>query len=351
MCRLAIPRSWNYELPLGVLSLERFSGRTTRCVPLLVDLTIRSQMKRNMKKVADLAQQHELISDFFSWPASREEWDQYRLSREQLEHFREYGYVSGIKLLDAKQVEVLRKDLEELTDPKHPGHHLFYEFHSNESADPNKVLFHSLGHWRISPAFHDVLWNPAFLMAAYQLLDNRPVRFWHDQLFCKPAKHGGVVAWHQDYSYWTRTVAMQHLTCWTGLDDATTRNGCLHYIPGSHRWGLLDAPSLAGDMDGLLKYLTKEQKAQFNPVPIELKKGYATFHHPLMVHGSYENSSEQSRRAFVLNVFADGTVSNSDEELLAGVPPVPRGKKMEGPFFPLLFDPVSPASHSAKGPG
>ena len=23
------------------------------------------------------------------------------------------------------------------------------------------------------------------------------VRFWHDQLFCKPSKYGGNVAWHQ----------------------------------------------------------------------------------------------------------------------------------------------------------
>ena len=58
--------------------------------------------------------------------------------------------------------------------------------------------------------------------AASQLLGGA-VRFWHDQLFCKPAKHGGVVAWHQDYSYWTRTKPMAHLTCWIGLDDSTTR--------------------------------------------------------------------------------------------------------------------------------
>ena len=131
---------------------------------------------------------------------------------------------------------------------------------------------------------------------------------------------------------------MQHLTCWTGLDDATVENGCLHYIPGSHRWGLLDAPSLAGDMNGLMGYLTEEQKAAFKPVAIELKKGHASFHHPLLVHGSYENKSELPRRAFVLNVFADGTVSNTNEELLKGVPPIPKGRKMEGKFFPLLFE-------------
>jgi ectoine hydroxylase-related dioxygenase (phytanoyl-CoA dioxygenase family) len=70
-----------------------------------------------------------------------------------------------------------------------------------------------------------------------------------------------------------------------------------------------------------------------------LKKGYAAFHHPLMVHGSFANKSPKPRRAFVLNVFADGTESNSDEVLLNGVPPIKKGNKMEGQFFPLIFTP------------
>jgi ectoine hydroxylase-related dioxygenase (phytanoyl-CoA dioxygenase family) len=76
-----------------------------------------------------------------------------------------------------------------------------------------------------------------------------------------------------------------------------------------------------------------------NKVFIEMKKGYCSFHHPLLVHGSYENKSPRSRRAFVLNVFADGTASDSNDPLLQGVPAIPKGKKIEGQFFPLLFDP------------
>lgn len=291
-----------------------------------------------MNAIKDLADYHQLISSIFKQPQSDEEWEQYKLSEEQIEHYNEFGYVSGIKLLEDWQVDILNEELVEIVNPEHPAHHLFYEFHSNESTNPDEVLFHSLGHWRITDAFHDVLFNPAFVMAASQLLGDKSVRFWHDQLFCKPAKHGGVVAWHQDYSYWTRTIKMQHLTCWTALDDATTDNGCLHYIPKSHKWGLLQAPEIAGEMNGLLQFLSDEQKAAFKPQPIELKKGYATFHHPLMVHGSYSNKSENSRRAFVLNVFADGTLSNSDNELLSGVPIIKKGNKMEGKFFPLLYD-------------
>jgi ectoine hydroxylase-related dioxygenase (phytanoyl-CoA dioxygenase family) len=285
----------------------------------------------------DLSTFHQPISQLFQMPKSSEDWETYRLSQEQVDFFHDQGYLSGIKLLDEAQINKLKEALEEVADPKHPLHHLFHEFHSNESDDPNTVLFHSLGHWRIAEAFHDVLWNPAFVMAAHQLLGNQGVRFWHDQLFCKPARHGGVVAWHQDYSYWTRTVKMQHLTCWCGLDEATIDNGCVHYIPGSHRWGLLEKPALAGQMDGLKAFLSESQLADFNPVAAELKAGYATFHHPLMVHGSYENKSERSRRAFVINVFADGTLSDTNEPLLNGVPVIPKGHKMEGQFFPLLY--------------
>jgi ectoine hydroxylase-related dioxygenase (phytanoyl-CoA dioxygenase family) len=289
----------------------------------------------------DLSEYHFPVSKIFTWPTKSSEWDQYRLSQEQVDFFNEFGYVSGIKFLTSDQVELLKQQLANITDPSHPSNNLFYEFHSNESADKDSVLFHALGAWRITDGFHDVLWNPAFVMAASQLLGNRAVRFWHDQLFCKPAHHGGVVAWHQDYSYWTRTGPIQHLTCWIALDDSTTENGCLYYVPKSQNWGLLDKPELAGDMNGIMNYLNEEQKKEFKPVPIELDAGYGTFHHPLLMHGSYENKSNRSRRAFVLNVFADGTASNSDAEMLQGVPPVKKGNKMEGQFFPLLFDPAT----------
>ncbi|MBL0745628.1 phytanoyl-CoA dioxygenase family protein [Chryseolinea lacunae] len=290
----------------------------------------------------DLSQHHRQLSAMFPKANTRALWEECKLSDEQLAFFEENGYLANIKLLEGGQVDQLNRELAEIMDPAHPLHHLFYEFHSNESEDANAVLFHSLGHWRLTEGFHDVLWNPRFVIPASQLFGNRAVRFWHDQLFCKPAHHGGVVAWHQDYSYWTRTTPMQHLTCWVALDDASKENGCLHYIPKSHRWNLLDRTSLAGTMDGLDKFLTDTQKEQFgNKVAIEMPRGYATFHHPLMVHGSYANHSPRSRRAFVLNVFADGTTSNTDDPVLSGVPPIAQGKKMEGQFFPLLFDPAT----------
>lgn len=285
----------------------------------------------------DLAQVHEPLSDLFAAQHAAGA-AAFALTEAQCQHYAQEGYVAGVRVLTEAQCDALCEELAGLADPAHPANILFHEYHSNESVNPDTVLFHALGAWRAAQGFHDALWNPAFTVPAAQLLGG-PVRFWHDQLFCKPAHHGGVVAWHQDYSYWTRTRPMNHLTCWIGLDDANAENGCLHYIPGSHRWPLLPVTGLAGDMDAIQAVLNDEQRAQWKPVAIALKRGEAAFHHPLLVHGSFENRSSRPRRAMVINAIRDGVVSDSADPLLNGVPPIPEGEPLGGPFFPLLHTP------------
>ena len=278
------------------------------------------------------------VGTLFDTPSGKIDADKYRLSDEQVEFFNENGYLKGVRILDDAQIETLRGELAEMIDLAEDERELFYEYNSNESNDPSMVLFHALGAWRVRPGFHDLLWHPAFLVPASQLLGGA-VRFWHDQLFCKPAHHGGEVIWHQDYSYWTRTKPMAHLTCWIGLDDSTCENGCVHYVPRSHKWNLLPREDFTKSMDTIRDFLTPAQLEQFKPVPIELKKGEASFHHPLMVHGSFANTSDRPRRAAVINVIRDGVWSDSDRPLQEKVAPIPRGEKLSGQFFPLLYDP------------
>lgn len=73
----------------------------------------------------DLADFHQAVSDLFPQPQSRADWDQYRLSTEQLEFFQENGYLADVKLLNEAQVEVLKSALDEVMDPDHPLHSLF----------------------------------------------------------------------------------------------------------------------------------------------------------------------------------------------------------------------------------
>ncbi len=283
----------------------------------------------------DLSREHAPVGSLFSSPGATPDPENL-LEPADLKFFEEYGYVCGGRILSETQLVALRSELGQFFKEPQAGSDLWYEYHRNEAESDDSILFHALGAWRLAPGFHDLLWHQAWLSKATQLLGS-DVRFWHDQLFCKPALQGGSVAWHQDYSYWTRTKPMAHLTCWIALDDATVDNGCLHYIPGSHRWDLLPITGLAGGMAAIEGVLSPEQKAAFEAaVPIELAAGECVFHHPLTIHGSFANSSTRARRATVINVFADGVKSASDEVLLDGVPVIPSGERMCGQFFPLL---------------
>ncbi len=301
-------------------------------------------MINNLKSsvLFDLAEQSHPISNLFEQPKTAQDWEQYMLTEDQVAAFEKDGFIKGIKVLTGEQVDALNHELIKLQSLSAEERALFYHYESNESEDPDKVLFHAIGAWRLTPGFHDLIWSPAYRMAVYQLL-GQSFRLFHDQLFCKPAKHGGVVAWHQDFSYWTFTKPMHHLTCWIGLDDATPENGCLYYIPHSHKWGLLPITGLAGDMNAVKEVLNEDQLKDFeNKVANELPKGYASFHHPLMMHGSYENVSERPRRAVVINAMANGTLGNTAGyyrlDALSTFPEMPQDKILDSRFFPLLFE-------------
>lgn len=286
----------------------------------------------------DLSLWHRPLGDLFR-PVAGLEVAAHRLSRAEVSRFERDGFLVGVPVATESQVAALVSELEPMLAPDHPAASLFYERHANESREIDSVLFHALGAWRIAPAFHDLLWSPAVTVPASQLLGGA-VRFWHDQIFVKPPFHGGAVSWHQDFAYWTRTKPMAHLTCFIPLDDTDEENGCPYYVPGSHRWRLLPVTGLASDMNAIQSVLTEEEKSQFEPVAAVSKRGEASFHHPLTVHGSFHNRSARPRRAVALNFCLDGTRSDTDEPLLDGVPVIPKERPLGGRFFPLLYDPA-----------
>src|SRR3954453_3042887 len=113
----------------------------------------------------DLAAYSHPISDLFknSQPI--------HLSEEQISFFNDHGYLSGLKILTEEQIDVLRSELYKLMLPDQAHNPLFYEFHLNESPDVRRTLFHALGAWRVSTAFHDLIFHPAIKSIGQQLLD------------------------------------------------------------------------------------------------------------------------------------------------------------------------------------
>ena len=249
------------------------------------------------------------------------------------------GFVGPVPVLDAAQVTELRRRVDDIRARLPELAPRLYEVEQGYQDAPDRVVCHFLGGWRVDPWLHDLVFAPAVTVPLAQLLGVRQLRFWHDQVFYKPPRHPGVVPWHQDYSYWTRATPARHITLNVMLDDADEDNGCVHFVPGSHRWGLLPKAPFDGDMDAVRGVLTDDQRRAFRPRPMPLRAGCASIHHSHTLHGSSANRSDRPRRAVVLNYMAADTLcGDGTRPLLRGVPRIAAGARIDGEFFPIALD-------------
>ena len=162
------------------------------------------------------------------------------------------------------------------------------------------------------------------------ILDTPDLKIYGDQLFMKPPRHGSRKGYHQDSHSWIYIKPYDLVSCWVAMDDATTENGCLWVLPGSHKWGLVGSERAAE-----IETLTKEGRLgeqDLEEIPVELKAGDCSFHHSLLLHSSYSNKSDRRRRGYATHYMR--STSKFIPDLARGKEkpdyPLARGKAFEG---------------------
>ena len=123
---------------------------------------------------------------------------------------------------------------------------------------------------------------------------------WGSQVFCKPARTGIAVPWHQDGHFWPiRPLAT--VSIWIAIDDVTVDNGAMRFISGSQRTRELLPHADTSDEDKALNAeLLPEHidlaKAEYDTLPA----GGMSLHDVFLVHGSDPNHSAHRRAAFAI---------------------------------------------------
>ncbi|MGW2706612.1 phytanoyl-CoA dioxygenase family protein [Streptomyces sp. NPDC001340] len=133
-------------------------------------------------------------------------------------------------------------------------------------------------------------------------------------LWAKPPVVGSAKPWHQDIAFAPPGFgAEEHgiVTIWIALEPATTRNGCLEFIPGSHVLGLFphsgDRERLPGEAP--LQKAVEPHIADAHlprtaePVAVPLEPGSAVMFDGLVVHRSAPNTTATEPRTAVSFVY------------------------------------------------
>lgn len=171
---------------------------------------------------------------------------------------------------------------------------------------------------------------------ASQLIGNKGIRLFHDHALLKMPHDSKETPWHQDFPYWP-IEEDGALSIWLTLDDVNRQNGCMKFLPKTHKLkdlkavDLVDSHDIFKDVKGRGQVLDKDKA-----VTIPLKAGSCTFHHGLIFHGAYSKQTDKPRRVLAIIFMPDGTVFNGKPHVTVDQLDLQKGDLLDGGMFPRL---------------
>ena len=149
--------------------------------------------------------------------------------------------------------------------------------------------------------------HPRLLDVVTRIMDEPPVLF-QDMALLKPPHIGREKPWHQDHAYFDLPLETLVMGVWIALDEATTENGCMIVIPGSHRQGPV-VHFKRRDWQ-----ICDTEVNNQHAIAVPLKPGGCLLFHSLIHHGTPTNNSSMRRRAVQYHYRPQSSPVTSEEE-------------------------------------
>ncbi|KPM42033.1 hypothetical protein AK830_g4495 [Neonectria ditissima] len=187
-------------------------------------------------------------------------------------------------------------------------------------AKPKARAVNKIGHYlhALSPPFARLIddaadTGPVSPAAVARSLGFADPRCLQSMVICKQPEIGGAVPPHQDSTF-LYTDPPSAVGFWYAVEDATLENGCLSFLPGSHRWApvgqrLVRKPGDVGtemvDNEGPrfpdgAEYGGSPQEGDY--VPGEVKAGDLVLIHGNLLHKSEKNTSQKGRIIYTFHI-------------------------------------------------
>ena len=207
------------------------------------------------------------------------------LSSNQLKQYEENGFISPINIFTEEKAKEIRKEIE-LIENKIPEE-------LEKSGRYNAHL--------ISPLLDEVTHNSKILDAVQSLIGEN-ILVCGTTLFIKNPNEKGFVSYHQDAKY-IGLEPYNWVTAWVAITDSNEKNGCMRMWSGSHKNNLRDHDQKFNEGNLLTRGQTVENVPKDKTIPLILKAGQMSLHHPTVVHGSDLNKSNDRRIGFVIQSY------------------------------------------------
>lgn len=241
------------------------------------------------------------------------------LTTEQIRSYRENGFLLIEDFLNAAELAQWRmavgEAVEQRSGRKLPGQDIKTGEDDGINEDASyfgKVFDQMLNLWQTNDKVKQLMFSKDIGKMAAELSGADGIRIWHDQVLIK-RPWANPTSWHLDTPFWSFSDR-RALSIWVALDDATTENGCLYFIPGSYHQTTTENKGIGKNMDSIFEIYPQFIKT--NSVALPMKAGSCSFHNGLTIHGAGANMTSGFRRAMTCAYMPDGAEFNGKKNIL-----------------------------------
>jgi ectoine hydroxylase-related dioxygenase (phytanoyl-CoA dioxygenase family) len=241
------------------------------------------------------------------------------MTRKELEFYESNGYFLKKGLVSSGDIARICEEIEDIhnrmAEQPAEGVGISWEVYDSEDHPPRiKQLMHSE---LVSPTLNCLLRSDGVLDILEAFMGEN-ISLYHSKLLPKAGGDGTAIPWHQDYAYWKNDNNKPvMINCQLAINEANLENGCIQFVPGSHKWGLQEHERKHQTFGVFLPGHYQERE---DAVALEMEPGDAVFFNALIIHGSAANNSKNDR---LMNTFAYNVTGNGEtqsREVLRGKP-------------------------------
>lgn len=220
------------------------------------------------------------------------------------------GFVFCKSFQSAAQIDEILENLDRVIAeviPTMPPEHVFYEDKSDPSTLKQLQQLHVHDEY-----FGKLMCTGVFRELAEELLGGKVV-CQNMQYFNKPSGISLPTPAHQDGFYF-KLDPCEALTMWMALEPVDEKNGCVRYIPESHKNGMRPHGSTGtlGFSQGITDFPNASDSA--SEIAFPAQAGDLLAHHALTIHRADQNTSQtRNRRALGLIYYS----VNAKEDIAA----------------------------------
>lgn len=257
-------------------------------------------------------------------------------SREDIDQYQEKGFIRYPKFFSPEEIEELREALDhavEINRARIKG-----QKNDGRSSEEYELVFNQMVNlWTDYAGARKIALHKRLAESARRLSQANQIRIYHDHALIKPpGNKSRETNWHQDFPYWTGMDRPGALSAWIAADDVCIKNGCMHFVPGSHKFGKQEGIKLGVQGESIVEKMKERGHEVPEPEAIELPAGGVTFHHGCNFHYAGPNLSDKPRRAFAIIFIPDYVLFTGKNDAAGAVDEMEPGKPWDHPLHPIL---------------